>query len=166
MCGRFTLTATKKEIEKIFGKFEADWKPNYNVAPTQKLPIITEMGVEIMNWGMKLGPYKPINLRLETLKNYPKCLVITDGFYEWKNKRPYYFSTGKLFTFAGVYNDGFAIVTKEAEGVVKKYHSRMPVIAGKEWFSGEFIIPKLEARKVSSRVGSVKNNDAQLISKI
>ena len=42
MCGKFTLTAEPRHIEKRFGaKFiTTDWHPTYNAAPSQLLPVI------------------------------------------------------------------------------------------------------------------------------
>jgi len=42
MCGRFSLTAESRHIEKRFGaKFiTTDFKATYNAAPSQLLPVI------------------------------------------------------------------------------------------------------------------------------
>lgn len=119
MCGRSSLTKTEKEIEQRFGAtFYSDELerynplPNYNVAPTHNMPVITNTDPKHLNiyrWGlipfwakdMKIG-YKMINARVETLlaksafKNAVKskrCIVPMDGFYEWKRdgkaKMPY-----------------------------------------------------------------------------
>ena len=42
MCGRFSLSAEPRHIEKRFGaKFvTTDWQPIYNAAPSQLLPVI------------------------------------------------------------------------------------------------------------------------------
>jgi putative SOS response-associated peptidase YedK len=94
-----------------------------------------------------------INARAETVASKPffrqafqtkRCLVLADGFYEWqrtgKGKRPYRIAlkTGEPFAFAGIWSMGqdgqrrprstFAIVTTEANSLVRQIHHRMPVI--------------------------------------
>jgi len=94
-----------------------------------------------------------INVRAETLKEKHtfqsdlaerRCLIPADGFYEWKalpngKKTPYRIvrKDGQLFAFAGIWeedkNDGkfeprFAIITTEANEIMKPIHWRMPVI--------------------------------------
>jgi putative SOS response-associated peptidase YedK len=94
-----------------------------------------------------------INARSETVAEKPafrsafkkkRCLVIADGFYEWKTegkrKFPMYIrlKSKEPFGFAGLYNvwkapDGnqictCTIITTEANEAVKPIHDRMPVI--------------------------------------
>ncbi|RYU80108.1 SOS response-associated peptidase [Hymenobacter persicinus] len=104
MCGRYTFTTPKPVIEKRFDvSFGPDMPPNYNAAPSQQLPIITNSApgrVQLMQWGLlpgwvkdvKAAP-KPINARAETLSEKPsvrqllqrrRCLVLADSFYEWQ----------------------------------------------------------------------------------
>jgi putative SOS response-associated peptidase YedK len=70
------------------------------------------------------------------------CLVITDGFYEWKTvagkKQPYRFvmKSREPFAMAGIYardhddhsRYNFAILTKDANEIMAPVHDRMPVI--------------------------------------
>lgn len=133
MCGRFTITLEPAfwqeefELENVPG----EWKPRYNVAPTQEVPVVAsaqERQVQMMRWGLipfwakdkKIG-YKLINARSETIEQKPsfkyafsqrRCLIIADGFYEWQRpsrtgapKVPYYFKlkNEKPFTFAGIW---------------------------------------------------------------
>jgi putative SOS response-associated peptidase YedK len=110
MCGRSSLTKTEKELEARFQAtfYSEDLErynplPNFNVAPTQMHPVITNLDpkhLQFFKWGLipfwakdiKIG-YKMINARKETLlekstfKNAVKkkrCIVPFDGFYEWK----------------------------------------------------------------------------------
>jgi putative SOS response-associated peptidase YedK len=96
-----------------------------------------------------------INARAETLAEKPffrdsarsrRCIIPADGFYEWQaaaggkgRKVPYKIAMkdGGLFSFAGVWDlwekEGqrlvsCAIITTEANSLVKKIHDRMPVI--------------------------------------
>lgn len=84
-----------------------------------------------------------------------RCLIPMSGFYEWrrtpsggKTKEKFYFRSqgGQkrgLMYLAGVYGeflggfagggfDGFAILTQEADGQMRPYHNRMPVIMDSE----------------------------------
>ncbi len=136
MCGRFSLT----DIGSIFSRFgviiskdiNKKITPHYNIAPTQKIPVIyqdnnQENRIEFMKWGLvpfwakdpKIG-HKMINARAETLTQKPsfkhllkskRCLVPSSGFYEWKRidkrKVPYYIGikNNKTFSFAGLYDN-------------------------------------------------------------
>lgn len=132
-------------------------------------PIITDENPKIIthyNWGLipswsnndKIKKLT-LNAKIETLdekqafKNSinKRCLVIANGFYEWKwldskgnNKIKYEISIGNeaLFTFAGIYSqlkdtttgvvkNTYAIVTTQANPIMAEIHNikkRMPVI--------------------------------------
>ena len=114
MCGRYSQTLTPKQIDEAFGPVTVpdDMTPNYNVAPTQFAPVITNrhpQQVELFEWG--LVPFwskdgkntaRMINARAEGILDKPsfrkpvrerRCLVLADSFYEWrregKAKQPY-----------------------------------------------------------------------------
>lgn len=125
MCGRYTLFDVE-DLEMRFGS-EAleDFRPNFNAAPGQTMPVITETGLEFMRWGLipawakdeKIG-YKLINARSESVFDKPvwrgpvrkkRCLIPANGFYEWQTrddgKHPFYIqdSSRSLIYFAGVW---------------------------------------------------------------
>src|SRR5437016_4788822 len=164
MCGRFTLSTDIKTVAEKFGvppTLQA--APRYNVAPTQEVVSILSNGsahMEWLQWGLipswakdeSIGS-KMINARAETLAEKPsfkrllrsrRCLVVADGFYEWKkeqgSKTPMYImlKDGSPFAFAGLWDlwrspDGqeihsCTIVTTEPNGVVASIHDRMPAI--------------------------------------
>ena len=165
MCGRFVRITPIPVIVKKFKAKQvfADLAPSYNIAPTQEIVIINDEGVRQLvqcTWGFvpswakdpSIGN-KMINARSETVAEKPafrsafkkkRCLVIADGFYEWrtegKKKFPMYIrlKSGEPFGFAGLYNvwtspDGkqtctCTIITTEANEAVKPIHDRMPVI--------------------------------------
>jgi putative SOS response-associated peptidase YedK len=135
MCGRSSLTVTEKQLEERFGAtfYSDDLErynplPNFNVAPTHRMPIILNTDTthfNVLRWGLipfwakdeKVG-YKMINARLETLDQKPsfktplakrRCLVPMDAFYEWKRegklKIPYrIFTTDQaIFSVAGLW---------------------------------------------------------------
>jgi putative SOS response-associated peptidase YedK len=167
MCGRFTLFIEAEKLQLSFG-FEdvpQNWEPRYNVAPTQPIAAILDekkRSIEFLYWGLvpswakdiSIGA-KMINARAETILEKPsfknafqrrRCLILADGFYEWKKSKsnksstPYYFQMKdeSLFAFAGIYEiwhspDGgelwsAAIITTAANELVSAVHERMPVI--------------------------------------
>ena len=130
MCGRYTITKKKSNIEEVLeSAFDDDYIENYNAAPTNKLPVITNKNldeIKLLQWG--LIPYwskdtkiagKLINARLETIFEKPsfkqviknkRCAIIADGYYEWtrqkSSKQPYYiyFEDHRSFMFGGIWN--------------------------------------------------------------
>jgi putative SOS response-associated peptidase YedK len=149
-----------------FATGQQEFHPTYNAVMSQLLPIITTYAptaITMARWGFipedfsypKMRPQN--NARLETAATKPSfrssyagrhCLVITDGYYEWdKKKQPYRFvlKSGEPFALAGIYARGetaddpmtFAILTTEANDVMRPVHERMPVMLmpghEKEW---------------------------------
>lgn len=136
MCGRASLTKNEKELEERFnsGFYSEDIErynpvPNYNMAPGQYHPVLTNEDPEMFNilrWGLvpfwakdeKIA-YKMINARAETLQEKPafkgafrnrRCLIPLDGFYEWEKKQkgislPYRFvlEHKEIFAVAGIW---------------------------------------------------------------
>ncbi|MEK5520685.1 hypothetical protein B5V89_19090 [Heyndrickxia sporothermodurans] len=170
MCGRFNLYSS---IEDLMERFDlTNWEmiefsPKYNIAPSQEVLAIVE-GEKgnrggFLRWGLvpswakdpKIG-YKMINARAETIDEKPsfkrllarrRCLIIADGFYEWKKegnrKTPYHIhlKDKQPFAFAGLWdrwNQGgktiqsCTIITTEANKLMRDIHDRMPVILTKE----------------------------------
>ncbi|MFO1020208.1 MAG: SOS response-associated peptidase [Planctomycetales bacterium] len=131
MCGRFTLRATPAELQEAFHLLrQLELRPNYNVAPTQSIPVIRETEghreAALMSWGLvpswakerKIGN-NLINARADGIDSKPsfraafkrkRCLIPADGFYEWKvlgpkEKQPYFIHRrdNKPFAFAGLW---------------------------------------------------------------
>jgi putative SOS response-associated peptidase YedK len=110
-----------------------------------------------------------------------RCLIPADGFYEWKDRQPYYFQTlnKQLFAFAGLWSeDRCVIITRAADQNMQGIHDRMPVIIPAGLWGGWLLVPKngkprnsiislelpekpeaLTARPVSKRVNKVKFDD-------
>jgi putative SOS response-associated peptidase YedK len=132
MCGRYSLSKSKPELEQRFqAEMLADFKPRYNIAPTQLVPVITSespKGFSFFYWGITpdFGQNKPvsqklINARSETVNEKisfkssfqkRRCLIPADGFFEWKKlgkktKIPYRFTLleDQLFAFAGIWEE-------------------------------------------------------------
>lgn len=107
MCGRFTVGLRGEALWEQLGLFDGSvvdfaWEPRFNVAPTQRAPVIGQRRGRpprpvLMRWGLvpewsKDGrPF--INARSETAADKPafrdamrsrRCLIPVDGFYEWK----------------------------------------------------------------------------------
>jgi putative SOS response-associated peptidase YedK len=127
MCGRYTLFDTD-DLDKRFGvKVTHPIKPNYNVAPTQNMPVIRNIGgerkIELMHWGIPRMIGKDIlkeiiNTRADkAFSNFWKkqvtkqrVLIPANAFYEWKKtndgKTPFLIElpTKEMYAFAGIWN--------------------------------------------------------------
>ncbi len=182
MCGRFTL-ANPPELLAEFFELAAlpDITNRYNIAPTQSAPaiLIGESGRERvhreLHWGLipswakdsSIGS-RMINARAETLSEKPsyrtafkrrRCLIATDGFYEWKKtesgKQPFCIrmSDDGVFAMAGLWErwsspdgsqiDSCTVITTEPNELLAGIHNRMPVILTRDRF-GEWLNPKNE----------------------
>lgn len=169
MCGRFVRSSPISLIVEIFNVVStmSGVSASYNVAPSQEILIINDKGKRELvkcRWGF-LPPWvkdlsegsRMINARAETLDEKSsfkaafkkqRCLIIADGFYEWKKEKrkkvPYYIrlKSAKPFGFAGLYNqwtspDGekicsCTIITTEANDLVATIHDRMPAIVPRD----------------------------------
>ena len=179
MCGRYGFAPGEFREIKVRFNIGGDlplFKPRYNIAPSQQGPIIANLQgknrVEMFRWGLvpswakypSIGN-RMINARAETLAEKPsfgrllnnrRCLVLADGFYEWrkegKDKVAMWFKlkNREPFVFAGLWDlwkqpDGnmlrtYTIVTTEPNEVLAPIHNRMPAMLGDrdalEWVSG------------------------------
>src|SRR5205823_9183454 len=113
MCGRFTLRTPLAVLAQQFlfdlGPHKpADFAPRYNVAPTQAVaavrtsPESEQRELALLHWGLVpswakdlKSAAKMINARCETAAEKPafrtafsrrRCLILADGFYEWKKE--------------------------------------------------------------------------------
>jgi putative SOS response-associated peptidase YedK len=155
-------------------------------------------------WAERKGARPLINARAETISTQPafaesfherRCLICADGFYEWltdeQGKRPVWFSRPdeELFAFAGVWAElavdgdsvvhSCAIVTCDANAMMRPIHDRMPVILDREleaaWLDASASEDDLAAllrpppddllttRVVSDLVNDVRKDGPQLI---
>jgi putative SOS response-associated peptidase YedK len=119
MCGRFTLTTSKRELAELFGATEVETPaalPQYNIPPSAPALAVRQLpgheGRQLLplRWGLipawakdpAIGN-KLINARAESAADKPsfrdafrrrRCLVLVDGFFEWKKqggkRQPYY----------------------------------------------------------------------------
>ncbi|NID06825.1 SOS response-associated peptidase [Luteibacter jiangsuensis] len=139
MCGRYATfgpVTVSRQAREALEEMELDIiseinqrEPQYNIAPTQKAPVVVhgEGGyhVRAYRWGLvphwskdlKFGA-KTINARADTVATKPsfreafkkrRCLVPASGYFEWKgetpNKQPYFIHdpAGDLLMFAGLW---------------------------------------------------------------
>ncbi len=139
MCGRFTLTweEWRQIVDSLGvqddGRAFADYRPCFNIAPTDQHFIMTSeferRKVRRARWGLVNRWAKDnsrasqcINAKAETLEQRPtfseafqqrRCVVPADGFYEWtgsKAKRqPLWIHSrgGGLMLFAGLYESWY-----------------------------------------------------------
>jgi putative SOS response-associated peptidase YedK len=132
MCHRYSLQTAALVAEMYPHLLEEvrNWTPRYNVALTQKMPVIIRRqgstALERFSFGFhapaRTAGERPLllgNARAETLAAKPtfrdalltrRCLVPADGFYEWEKqgdtRLPHYFALpdGRPFYFAGLWS--------------------------------------------------------------
>jgi putative SOS response-associated peptidase YedK len=179
MCGRYVIISTPEAIRALFRYGEQpNFPPRYNVAPTQPIPIVRlvdgRRSLTLMRWGLLPSWVKDpktfpllINARGESVLEKPafrnavrrrRCLIPTDGFYEWQAggkaggpKRPFFVCAKKdddgnaaPLAFAGLWEtwtgpngeelDTAAIITTSANRTLSAIHDRMPVFVPPEAF--------------------------------
>jgi putative SOS response-associated peptidase YedK len=166
MCGRFTRKENLQHLAELLGlKSIPSLVPRYNIAPSQLVACVRTNQDTLdrewveLKWGLvpswakdaSMGN-KLINARGETVAEKPsfrkaftqqRCLVLADGFYEWKregkSKQPYYirFKDHRPFAFAGIWErwerqdpaiESCSLITIGPNAVMEPIHHRMPVI--------------------------------------
>ncbi len=133
-----------------------------NIAPSQPVLAVRStpdgQGREMvwLRWGLipatatdpHVGNHL-INARAETIAERPafrdafrhrRCLVLADGFYAWKRKRPHWvhFPDNRPFAMAGIWErwqkpgieavESCAVITVPANDLVRPFQARMPAI--------------------------------------
>lgn len=132
MCGRFGLTRSPRRlVELLGGRYEGDFKPRYNIAPTQPVPALLNIphdAVREIRWGyvpvnapsLSSVTISTFNARVERVAEAPlyrdalrsrRCVVFADGYYEWRkngdgSKTPFWLHRpdGNPFAFAGLWS--------------------------------------------------------------
>lgn len=145
MCGRYVTpdeSAIEREFTLVGPQVVPFFQASFNVAPTQKVPVIRmhEGRQELVRMRFGLipffargvpGQYSTINARVETVRTSPayrtawkrgqRCLVVASGFYEWQviadGKQPWYVSCADqpVFAFAGLWDQS---VPEEGEPIL------------------------------------------------
>ncbi len=166
MCFHYRQTKNGLQLEK---QFQLPLKKGVNIQPITyvngfahpEVPIITnqESLITTGQWGL-LPDFatdisfakNTLNARAETISEKPsfapymhqRCLVLSDGFYEWQwhnvlgtNKQKYFITTAQQsMVMAGIWSKWqdqitFAIVTTHANDLMSEIHNtkkRMPVV--------------------------------------
>jgi putative SOS response-associated peptidase YedK len=178
MCGRYAITLPPEAVRAFFAYVEnPNFPPRYNIAPTQPIPVVTagahsagrERHFVLVRWGFLPGFVKDpkafpllINARAETVAEKAsfraalqrrRCVVIADGFYEWRKetargpKTPYLIRRvdRQPMGFAGLGEtwsdpsggeiDTACIITVAANRLMSFVHDRMPAIVPHESFA-------------------------------
>jgi len=175
MCGRFTTRLTPAELIEAFGlageeaALASSLPPRFNIAPRQPVPVVSNQAprtLQAFRWGLvpwwakdlRAGD-RLINARIETLGQRrafasgekKRCLVLADGFYEWKRdgarKQPFFFELpgSAPFAFAGLWDSwrdkstgdsvySCVLLTEPAAGAMASVHDRMPVVLPKRLY--------------------------------
>ncbi len=211
MCGRFTLVTPPEEVLKELGFTPPDpsyvVKPRYNAAPTQQIVVALNDGTRQLTpvrWGLipswakdpKIG-HKLVNARAESLAEKPsfrtalkkrRCVVIADGFYEWRKdaggtKTPFHLRlrSRKPFPIAGLWETwkspegervrSCTLVTVPPNELAARIHDRMPAMlprgAMEAWLEPgekapeealELLVPYPAAEMEAVAVGSLVNS--------
>jgi len=131
MCGRYSMIATKEQIQNQLPFIEdlsVSLHESYNIAPTQSALVVTNeqpFGLQYLTWGLipswsndGKNQGKLINARAEGIFTKPsfrvpirqkRCLVLADSFYEWRRsgtrKLPYRIrpKNGSLLIMGGIW---------------------------------------------------------------
>ncbi len=134
MCGRYASpdeSAIEREFTLVGPHVPPLFSASFNVAPTQRVPVIWMHDGARQLIGMRFGlipffakgepgQYSTINARVETVRTSPayrtawkrgqRCLIVASGFYEWQvvgeGKQPWYISCADqpVFGFAGLWD--------------------------------------------------------------
>lgn len=158
MCGRFyNHVQAMHDWVDVLKDWPANGECRYNVAPTQSVPVVTNLGTLTMRWGLIpnwskefASRFATFNARVEEAYKKPSyrgawnrsqtCLVPAGGYYEWKTeagkKQPYLVRSAngqEPLVFAGLWDNcqghySFTVLTEEAKGIAAEVHQRMPVM--------------------------------------
>jgi putative SOS response-associated peptidase YedK len=137
MCGRF---AVDSEVEELIRDFLAqggdihDWRPSYNLAPTDQVPVVIESSksgelvrrLELARWSLTPTWSKTLQMKGPTFNARSeaagttamfkaavaskRALIPATGYYEWRTegkvKTPYFIHdpSGERIAFAALYS--------------------------------------------------------------
>lgn len=206
---RFAATQVKINLEPHFNIAPSQLNPIVLQEASGEI-VVDEMKWGLVPFWSKepKAEYSTINARAEGIDTKPayrkpirsqRCIVPATGFFEWEKtthgKVPFFIhlKTDELFGFAGLYDiyrdkEGhelktFTIITTEANPLVERLHTRMPVILHREneaeWLDREvtdahqvlrllkpYPAELMELYPVSRRVNSPENDEAELLTPV
>lgn len=188
-------------------------EPRYNVAPSTPVVVVrvdeTGLRADRVKWGWR--PHwaedraPPINARVEKVAHgaffraiWPhRAITPVDNWFEWVDeggakKQPYLIRRrdgrpalcASIGQFAGQANDGFVIITADAQGGMVDVHDRRPIVLSPElaraWMATSTAPAQAEQMalnlcepanafewfRVSTAVGNVRNQGPELIQPI
>lgn len=177
MCGRFARIDTIEALQKTFLADEifSNLSPSWNVAPGQHSVVFEGTALKDASWGYappwqkEKGQRPLINARLEGITEKQtfrdaihtgRCIIPASGFYEWKERLPYYVYTGSTMALAGLLlgdeaAPSYVIITREADEPFSAIHHRQPLILSRDlwqdWLTTDNVEPllkKLEEERV------------------
>lgn len=201
MCGRFTLTiADFEQLVALLGvdadlRMAEKYRRRFNVPPSDSHWLVTpkENGKRAIlpaRWGFG-KPKLPLARGESVTTNglfrgafaKRRCVIPTTGFFEWTGakgaKKPHWFHArdpSELVLLGGIYGEhaegfDFAIITTDANEVVKHVHHRMPVVISMNkvdaWLAGDDAVKMIKPApaaalidtEVSTRVNAAVNDD-------
>ncbi|MEL7543581.1 MAG: SOS response-associated peptidase [Pseudomonadota bacterium] len=196
MCSRYSHTSPPEATRALFRYAEQpNFPPRANIAPTQPVPIIRldhagARTFQLVRWGLIPSWVKDprefttlINARSETVFEKPsfrgaikyrRCLVPSDGFYEWTGERgsktPHFIHRrdGQLMAYAGVWEswlgadgsemDSMAILTTGPNATMAPIHTRMPVIVAEQDFETWLTTPSTEQEAIANLLRPAPND--------
>lgn len=197
MCGRVSISEQTIIAKELHLKLADDLaRPgNINVPPTLELPVFTDEKPSELQylswtlipfWAKEIPKFSTFNARFENLKESGSwkhllgkkhCVVITDGFYEWKKldekgkkKQPYLIRMkGMRFTLmAGLWDtwadkntgelvNSCTIITRPANREMKDLHDRMPCLLSEET-ANSWVNPELSLDERFAALDPIKDN--------
>lgn len=153
MCGRIEHALSPEDYLLYFGLEVDTIEPNYDVQPTDTLPIIRQgkdgLGWVYAKWGFpsNYGSKVLFNARSETVAGLPsfkdayrkrRALLAASGWYEWKDKQRYLIrrKDHKPVVMAALWEqDRFTVLTCAAGSDLAWLHERVPVVLErKNWY--------------------------------
>jgi putative SOS response-associated peptidase YedK len=161
--------------------------PFWSKSAKTKFPLINARSEGIESKPSFRGPFKQ-----------RRCIIPASGFFEWKlidgHKQPYFIrpTDGQYFALAGIWDhwqgeggeeiESCAIITTEANKLMREIHDRMPMILNQgalaAWLDHgtgqkealEMLAPypdeSMEAYRVSSQVNSPRNNTPECVARV
>jgi putative SOS response-associated peptidase YedK len=188
MIERYSIHATAQQIATRFEIEEPEaFKPRYNAAPSQLLPVITHespQGFSYFYWGAapewsknKTIAERIVNTRGELISEKPvlkknlkthRCIIPADGFYSWKKvgkktSVPWRFvlKTKEVFSFAGLWEE-----YDDHEG--NSFHTFSIITAPSEKWISEITerVPVIFMREEEKRWLDRNTNEDQLLNMV
>lgn len=216
MCGRFvTFTVEEKLLSAVsripgLAPVRTDGPlpgERYNIGPTMPIVALAREypGREgtiaatvrwglVPHWAREMPATAFFNARAETWQSKPTfrdglpCAIPMNGWYEWKDRQPYFVSFGAdapLFTVAGLWSRwgdivSATILTTDAVGQLGDLHHRMPRVLddgevadwldfsnwasdGDVGMTAPELVEKMTIRPVNRVVGNVANDGPHLL---